>query len=170
MAYDKVVDSSALNANLTAVANAIREKAGTTGSFAFPAGFVEAISNISAGGGLPNGISAMTSGEHTLASDSANSFIVKHGLGVVPTFVAVIRADAMPSKTASFYLGAYLNKTVAGKTKTQCEVYSSVSDSLSAVTGTASVTADKFYANTSSGRLAKAGTYFWIAAVIDSVV
>lgn len=52
MAYDKKVDSSALNANLTAVANAIREKAGVTDSFAFPAGFVSAIANIAPGSDL----------------------------------------------------------------------------------------------------------------------
>lgn len=49
MAYDKVIDSSALDANLTSVANAIRSKAGTSGNLAFPTGFVDAISAISAG-------------------------------------------------------------------------------------------------------------------------
>lgn len=49
MAYDKVIDSSVLTADLTSVANAIRSKGGTSASLAFPAGFVDAISAISAG-------------------------------------------------------------------------------------------------------------------------
>lgn len=52
MAYDKKVDSSALNANLTAVANAIREKAGSTGSLSFPDGFISAIADIAPGSDL----------------------------------------------------------------------------------------------------------------------
>lgn len=50
MAYDKVIDSSVLDANLTSVANAIRTKGGTTGNLAFPTGFVNAISAIETGG------------------------------------------------------------------------------------------------------------------------
>ena len=49
MAIDKAVDSSALNSNLTAVANAIRTKGGTSAQLAFPAGFVSAIGNIPTG-------------------------------------------------------------------------------------------------------------------------
>lgn len=52
MAVDKLVDSTQLDADLTSVANAIRTKGGTSGSLAFPAGFVSAIAAIS-GGGLP---------------------------------------------------------------------------------------------------------------------
>ena len=51
MAFDKLVDSAALEANLKTVADAIREKAGTSDALAFPAGFAEAIAAISAGGG-----------------------------------------------------------------------------------------------------------------------
>lgn len=51
MAYDKVVDSSVLDAGLKAIADAIREKAGTSDNLAFPAGMAEAIAAIKAGGG-----------------------------------------------------------------------------------------------------------------------
>lgn len=51
MPYDKVVDSTQLNADLTSVANAIRTKGGTSGSLAFPSGFVNAIGDIPTGGG-----------------------------------------------------------------------------------------------------------------------
>ena len=50
MAVDKLVDSTQLDSDLTSVANAIRTKGGTSAQLAFPAGFVSAIGNISAGG------------------------------------------------------------------------------------------------------------------------
>ena len=46
MAYDKVIDSSKLDADLTSVADAIRAKSGTTGGLAFPDGFVSAVEEI----------------------------------------------------------------------------------------------------------------------------
>lgn len=49
MSLDKLVDSTQLNADLTAVANAIRTKGGTSASLAFPAGFVSAIQAIETG-------------------------------------------------------------------------------------------------------------------------
>lgn len=51
MAYDKVIDSAKLDADLTTVADAIRNKGGTSEALAFPAGFVSAIEAIEAGGG-----------------------------------------------------------------------------------------------------------------------
>ena len=51
MAYDKVIDSSKLDSDLTSVADAIRSKGGTSEALAFPAGFVSAIKAIEAGGG-----------------------------------------------------------------------------------------------------------------------
>ena len=49
MAFDKVVDSAVLESGLTSIANAIREKAGTSDALAFPAGFAEAIAAIESG-------------------------------------------------------------------------------------------------------------------------
>lgn len=51
MAFDKVVDSSVLNAGLKTIADAIREKGGTSDNLAFPDGMAEAIAAIEAGGG-----------------------------------------------------------------------------------------------------------------------
>ena len=55
MALDKLVDSTQLDADLTAVANAIRTKGGTSAALAFPAGFVTAIGAISGGGSVQTG-------------------------------------------------------------------------------------------------------------------
>lgn len=49
MAVDKLVDSAVLDANLKAVANAIRTKGGTSAQLAFPAGFVSAVQAIPTG-------------------------------------------------------------------------------------------------------------------------
>ena len=51
MALDKVVDSAALDAGMTLVANAIRGKTGTTDPLLWPDGFITAISGIETGGG-----------------------------------------------------------------------------------------------------------------------
>ena len=50
MAVDSLVDSTALDSNLTAIANAIRTKGGTSASLAFPNGFIGAVQAIQTGG------------------------------------------------------------------------------------------------------------------------
>ena len=52
MALDKVIDSAKLEEDLTSVANAIREKTGSTDPIAFPDGFVEQVGAIQTGGGV----------------------------------------------------------------------------------------------------------------------
>lgn len=52
MAYDKVVDSAQLDADLASVADAIRTKGGTDAQLAFPAGFVSAVQAITGGADL----------------------------------------------------------------------------------------------------------------------
>ena len=49
MAYDKVVDSAQLDADLASVASKIKEKAGVTEGIAWPQGFLDALSGISGG-------------------------------------------------------------------------------------------------------------------------
>ena len=51
MAIDKLVDSTQLDSDLTSVANAIRNKGGTSAQLAFPAEFVSAVEAIETGGG-----------------------------------------------------------------------------------------------------------------------
>lgn len=50
MAFDKVIDSAVLEANLTSVADAIRAKSGTSEALAFPSGFVAAVEELDGGG------------------------------------------------------------------------------------------------------------------------
>lgn len=51
MAYDKVIDSAKLDADLTTVADAIRAKSGASAALAFPEGFVASVSKIPIGSG-----------------------------------------------------------------------------------------------------------------------
>lgn len=53
MANYKVVNSDQLDSDLTVVADAIREKSGTSGKMAFPNGMADAVRNISSGVELP---------------------------------------------------------------------------------------------------------------------
>ena len=55
MAFDKVVDSAALDTQLTSIADAIRAKTGGSDSLVFPDGFLQAIAAIEAGGGSGGG-------------------------------------------------------------------------------------------------------------------
>lgn len=74
MAFDKVVDSAVLESGLTSIANAIREKAGTSDALAFPAGFAEAIAAIESGGSIIGGASPVATGKLTAAEDIITSY------------------------------------------------------------------------------------------------
>ena len=50
MAFDKLVDGTQLDSDLTSIANAIRTKSGGNGQLSFPNGFVNEIGNISTSG------------------------------------------------------------------------------------------------------------------------
>lgn len=118
MAFDKVIDSATLDADLTSVADAIRAKGGTSDALVFPAGFVSAVEAISAGGGLK-----FDMGSFTLSEDvSANLFTnpgnavygapIPHNLGEIPDFIMVwtdhwagLTADDTPPFTTQTMVG-----------------------------------------------------------------
>lgn len=91
MALDKVVDSAALDAGMTSVANAIRAKTGNTDMLAWPNGFLAAIAEITGGGGA--GL-AYDMGEFVLDADV--KFLnpsLPHNLGEIPEFILVWTDD-----------------------------------------------------------------------------
>lgn len=90
MALDKVVDSAALDAGMTAVADAIRAKAGTIEPLAWPDGFKAAIEAISGGGGT--GL-AYDMGEFVLEADTTGRTYISHNLGEKPGFILVWTDD-----------------------------------------------------------------------------
>lgn len=80
MAKDKAVDSAVLNAGLTSIADAIREKAGTTEALSFPAGMAAAIAGIETGGSIEVKTGEVTLTEtkvsYTFLSDNPDIFIL----------------------------------------------------------------------------------------------
>ena len=74
MAFNKAVDSAALDAGMTAVADVIRAKAGTTEPISWPDGFKAAVEAIS---GRIAGVVLLESGEFTLANDMATAYSVE---------------------------------------------------------------------------------------------
>lgn len=78
MAIDKAVDSSVLDAGLTKIADAIREKAGTSDTMEFPDGFAELIAGIQAGN------EALVATGSTTLAESTTNITAEHNLGVLP--------------------------------------------------------------------------------------
>lgn len=65
MAYDKVVDSAVLDEGLKQIADAIREKAGTTDALAFPRAMADAIAAIQGGGATIEPLTITENGTYT---------------------------------------------------------------------------------------------------------
>ena len=105
MAYDKVVDSSALDNGLTQIANKIREK-GATGALTFPSGFVSAIEGLSGGGATEPYI------EETYDSYGHLTAAVMHGHTKVRKwcfFMSNLVSIQLPPTVTSIEEGAFNN-------------------------------------------------------------
>ena len=73
MAYDKVVDSAVLDEGLKQIADAIREKAGTTDALAFPQAMADAIAAIQGGGATIEPLTISENGTYT-APDGVDGY------------------------------------------------------------------------------------------------
>lgn len=80
MAYDKVIDSAELDADLTSVADAIRAKGGTSEQMSFPDGFVSAVEGIQAGGGDDSLLLSILDRSITELSDGGMTTLGKYAL------------------------------------------------------------------------------------------
>lgn len=111
MSADKLVDSTALDTSLTAIADAIRAKTGGSSQLVFPMQFVSEIGNIPSGGGLDFDVKTVNVTDNTPTVTRAfNNFI----------FIAQVAEDELPSTYAnntSYFMmfvyvnGAFINKT-----------------------------------------------------------
>lgn len=117
MAFDKVVDSTALEAGLTQIATAIREKGGTTDVLAFPDAMVAAITAIQAGGGSSwtDNYSVFATGTFTptenVAQCSIDTGVLFDSSNYLSQFLIIWREPDMIT-TSGFYIGTIrsLNK------------------------------------------------------------
>lgn len=114
MAYDKVVDSAVLDAGLKQIADAIREKGGTSDSLAFPTAMADAIAAIEAGGG---GDAKFSYGTVSFAEDITNSegtandpqplCAIEHELGAEPS-VFVFTTNPLKDKNIAYKLVTFI--------------------------------------------------------------
>lgn len=106
MAYDKVIDSAALDANLTAVADAIRAKGGTSAALAFPDGFVDAVGAIEAGSG--GGYSMDDILTHNYSGDIVST-IITHALHASAFQDSAITSFSAPNLLIGMGTGVFKN-------------------------------------------------------------
>ena len=151
MAVRRIDDSA-----LTAIANAIRAKTGSTETM--KVGNMPTEIAAIAGGSLPSGI---TVGSFTIPDDysATGNFTIAHGLGKVPRAVLVWKATDLYENTIS--------GMVCLSHETTCTLYDSIS--CTEVTGSvsSSLTASTFLVPSPSGSSASSsvwiGTYNWAA-------
>ena len=141
MAYDKVVDSSVLDAGLKQIADAIREKGGTSDNLAFPTAMAEAIAAIQASGGAKVELSELTPAADVLSSAPLT---VNHTLGVVPDFVCVFAKETPVSGSYGIVCGITLLKPrfVLGGKNTLHYAYSYRASSYNAKSGSSTTTSN----------------------------
>lgn len=118
MAVDKLVDSTQIDADLTSIANAIRTKGGTSGSLAFPSGFVSAVQAIPTGitpagtkqisiaqnGTTTEDVAAYANAEITVnVQGGGGSSIQLLGTITVPSDTRAVSIDTTPYNSYDFY-------------------------------------------------------------------
>ena len=118
MAYDKAVDSSVLDAGLKQIADAIREKGGTTDSLAFPAAMAEAIAAIEAGGG--GGLPVAAYGSVILSEDQTTEYTIETGISLANKSMVVFQKNKTNEKingsllyTSNFGQSVIANKKIS---------------------------------------------------------
>ena len=121
MAYDKIIDSAQLDANLTSVANAIRSKNGTKTQLTFPDGFVSAINALQTSTTFTIG----TVDLHDVSADIANTYLES---GVETAYTGWKTTDYIPIAANAVYAFA---ADISNSTKLEgryCAVYSASKD------------------------------------------
>lgn len=159
MAYDKAVDSAALDAGLTAIANAIREKAGSSDALAFPDAMAAAIAAIEGGGG--------NVAYGTVTPTTTGSCVtLDHNLGTIPTVGVWCRVNSASISSTTEMVALYQPATAEG-----CRIYSYQSAiTISAARNISlSVTTQSYYFNKATNTtvlspkyVVSGNTYFWM--------
>ena len=100
MALDRAIDSAQLDENLTAVADAIRAKGGTSGTLAFPDGFVEAVGAIQAGGGDDHAIEDLFVTRASRTEEYVNDRVSSIGVSAFQSYSNMKCAMSFPNATS----------------------------------------------------------------------
>lgn len=153
--------------SLAGIADAIREKCGSSELFEFPDGFVEAIAGIT---GSINGVSKFSSGTYTAASQSTASVRVYHLLGEMPDIVLVIAREALPASSSAFYFELITTLHVSTGTTSKHSISfrgTSSSADQGASNLSESVTSTQFYFNKAGYTLPSGSSYLWLALKFD---
>lgn len=172
MAFDKLCDSTVLDTGLTAIATAIRAKAGTAEQFVFPDGMVQAIASISTGSGtaLPAFMTKIDSGSFVLASETlCGGYSVNHALGVTPKGFIIWSDDISAYEPSSNYAMKYFciiaeayNTGASAKSFANGALVYRASTGKAAVLSNDAATADiaSAWANSSTIALVRATIYY----------
>lgn len=172
-----------------AIAEALRQNLGSTAKFTpaqMPAGVADvfeagkAAGGGSSGGGLPSGVTALTSGTYTSISPVSAQFGIEHGLGVTPNFFFIYAEGESLDYTAfSYYIasefGLRQSFTTSITPGQSFRIYRYGSNG--GFTQTVSVAQKSSFSDESafcvycsSTYNLKAGvTYRWIAGVVDGI-
>lgn len=164
MADNKVVNATQLDADLTLIADAIREKDGSSASLKFPSDFVSAIASIVS---VPSNISALASGTITLTEQNSK-LTLEHNLGVAPNFYFVRAQEAFNSTAHNSKIFTSYGADIGGNELEHLAYYTSSSGAFGTkqVAGSFWSLTDTLNTMDASGYYYKAGCiYHWICGV-----
>lgn len=169
MALDKAVDSSVLDAGLKSIADAIREKSGTSDTLAFPDAMAAAIAAIEAGTSTPDSFKEIACGSYTPTSDKTSATTIAHGMSTTPDgCFYVVKGNVATAGTNGSALGQfYVKKTAGSQSAIGTYYYLDKSDGTNHAASIYNVsivtsTTIKLYC-ASWGALEKGKTYYWFA-------
>lgn len=162
-----------ISGNVTAALSAIAEKGVAVPDGSTSDALAELIASIEAGGGLPEGITAITTGTYTPANNSSKVKIT-HGLGITPNFIFIgkISGDAITSAYAyitscSYFNGGYFTAHMSGA-RYSGTASATITDSDVSITASKAVYTDT-NTNSTSTKTAyfySTHTFIWIAGVL----
>lgn len=152
---------------LTAIADAIREKGGTSAELVYPDGFVTAIGNISGGGGTDTSDATMTSGDQMLSGVTAYSKGTKY-TGTIPTKTSSNMTTSGATVTAPAGYYASDASTSVDSMTLPTSTAASASSGYSSKATVSRSTSDQ-YINIPTG-YNSAGAYYKINAVANGAV
>lgn len=146
--------------SIASVADAIREKIGSSELLSFPEGFISAIQGIVGG---VQGISKYDCGTYTPASNSSEMRKTYHSLKEVPDFAIMVSTSELPSSSEGFFFQISSKKHLSGVSGGYSYTVKGTNTNLTeGMNGTAGITNSYVNFNTAKYPLCAGITYFWM--------